>query len=59
MVLCEIKKFDDKCRLQIPAHYVREAGGGGSSSAYVMFDEETREITIKIKREGEGAKNEQ
>lgn len=56
MVLCEIKKFDDKCRIQIPTHYVKGAGGNACSSAYVMFDERTHEITIKIKQEGEGKK---
>jgi len=51
MVLCEIKKFDNKCRIQIPSLFVQEAGGAPCSFAYIMFDEATDEIKIKIKKE--------
>lgn len=51
MVLCEIKKFDNKCRIQIPSLFVQEAGGAPCSFAYVMYDEETQEIKIKLKED--------
>ncbi len=52
MQLCEKKKFDNKCRIQIPKSYVAAAGGSPNSYAYVAFDEESKEIKI-ILREGE------
>lgn len=49
MILCERKKMDGKCRIQIPTTYILEAGGKPDSIVYVSFDEETKEIKIKIK----------
>ena len=48
MVLCEKKRMDGKCRLQIPTEYIIEAGGKPDGTVYVSFHEETKEIRIII-----------
>lgn len=48
MILCEKKKMDGKCRLQIPTAFIIEAGGTPNGMAYVSFDEDTKEIKITV-----------
>ena len=57
MQLCEIKRFDDKCRIGIPKEYVAGAGSKPNQRAYVSFDEETKEIKITLKQEDEADGN--
>lgn len=57
MQLCEIKRFDDKCRISIPKEYVAGAGGKPNQRAHVSFDEETKEIKITLKQEDEADGN--
>lgn len=52
MILCEKKKMDGKCRLQIPTAFIIEAGGKPDDTVYVSFDEDTKEIKITIKSKG-------
>lgn len=51
MILCEKKKLDDKCRLQIPTKFIKESGGKPGGIVYVLFDEETGEIKLTAKKE--------
>lgn len=55
MILCETRKLDGKCRLQIPSEYIRLAGGTPDGQVYVRFNEKTKEIKIVIKREAHSA----
>lgn len=56
MILCEIRKMDGKCRLQIPSEFIRLAGGKPDGHVYVRFNERTREIKIIIKKETHDAR---
>lgn len=56
MVLCVEKKFDQNNRIFIPADFIRKAGGELDSRCYVMFDEDTKEIKIVIKKDDENEK---
>lgn len=52
MILCQKKKMDDKCRLQIPKAFIIGAGGQPDETVYVSFDEDTKEIKITINAKG-------
>lgn len=52
MILCQKKKMDGKCRLQIPTTFIIEAGGQPDGYVYVSFNEDTKEIKITINAKG-------
>ncbi len=56
MILCEIKKMDGKCRLQIPTEFIKSAGGQPDSKVYVRYNEKTREIKITLKEDTHAGK---
>lgn len=56
MILCEIKKMDGKCRLQIPTKFIKSAGGQPDSKVYVRYNEKTREIKITLKEDTHAGK---